>query len=109
VSSRSTNTRDTPIESLEQAFPLRVRRLALRRGSGGAGAHPGGEGVERNVEIMGPATISVITESWLLPAGDGARAEPVPDKCTFDVEAGDVPQILTPCGGGWGAPPIVGG
>jgi N-methylhydantoinase B/oxoprolinase/acetone carboxylase alpha subunit len=123
VHTAMTNTKNTPIEALERAFPLRVRRLALRRGSGGAGAHPGGEGVERDLEILSPATVSLITErrvsqpwgmlgggpasvgqNWLLPAGDQARAEPLPDKCTFDAEAGDILRILTPGGGGWGAP-----
>ena len=42
-----TNTMNTPVEALERAFPLRVRRYRLRRGSGGAGLAPGGEGVER--------------------------------------------------------------
>jgi N-methylhydantoinase B len=42
-----TNTRNTPIEALERAYPMRVVRYRLRRGSGGAGQHSGGEGIER--------------------------------------------------------------
>ena len=42
-----TNTRNTPVEALERAYPLRVLRQRLRRGSGGAGSAPGVEGIER--------------------------------------------------------------
>jgi N-methylhydantoinase B/oxoprolinase/acetone carboxylase alpha subunit len=118
-----TNTRNTPVEALERAFPLRVRRQRLRRGSGGAGAAPGGEGVERDVEVLVDATVSLITErrvsppwgldggepgavgeNWLLPGGDEARAERLLDKCSLQLDAGDVVRMLTPGGGGWGAP-----
>ena len=62
VHTHMTNTRNTPIEALERSFPLRVRRLRLRRGSGGAGLHPGGEGIERDLEVLEAATLSLITE-----------------------------------------------
>jgi N-methylhydantoinase B/oxoprolinase/acetone carboxylase alpha subunit len=122
VHTAMTNTRNTPIEALERTFPLRVRKLALREGSGGAGTHAGGEGIEREVELLGAATVSLITErrrsapwgseggapaspgeNWLLPGGDEARAVPLPDKVTVEVEAGDVIRLRTP-GGGWGPP-----
>jgi len=121
VHTHMTNTRNTPIEALERAFPLRVRRLRLRRGSGGAGLNPGGEGIERDLEVLEAATLSLITErrasapwglegggpgakgeNWLLPGGDEARARPLGDKVTVELEAGDVVRILTPGGGGWG-------
>jgi N-methylhydantoinase B/oxoprolinase/acetone carboxylase alpha subunit len=121
VHTQMTNTRNTPIEALERAYPLRVRRLRLRRGSGGAGEHPGGEGIERDLEVLEAATLSLITErrvsspwglagggpgavgeNWLLPGGDESRAERLPDKCTVQLAAGDVVRILTPGGGGWG-------
>lgn len=116
-----TNTRNTPIEALERAFPLRVLRYRLRRGSGGAGAAPGGEGIERDLQMLEDATVSLITErrvsqpwglaggepgavgeNWLLPGGDEARAERLPDKCTLRLKSGDVLRMLTPGGGGWG-------
>ncbi len=94
-----TNTKNTPIEALERAFPMRVRRYRLRTGSGGAGRHPGGEGIERDLEVLEDVTVSLITErrasrppglaggepgatgeNWLLPGGDEARAERLPDK-----------------------------
>ena len=123
VHTNMTNTADTPVEALERAIPIRVRRYRLRRGSGGTGRHPGGEGIERELEALEPMTVSLITdrrvsrppgaagggpgapgENWLVPGGDESRAERLPDKCTVQLEAGDVLRMLTPGGGGWGAP-----
>ncbi len=117
-----TNTRNTPIEALEQSYPMRVVRCRLRRGSGGAGEASGGEGIERDLEVLEDATVSLITErrvsrpwgvgggepgatgeNWLLPGGDESRAISLSDKCTLRVHAGDIIRVLTPGGGGWGA------
>jgi N-methylhydantoinase B/oxoprolinase/acetone carboxylase alpha subunit len=119
-----TNTKNTPIEALERAYPLRVRRYRLRQGSGGRGLYPGGEGIERDLEVLEDATASLITErresrpwglagggpgavgeNWLLPGGDESRAQRLPDKCTVRLRAGDVLRMLTPGGGGWGSTP----
>jgi N-methylhydantoinase B/oxoprolinase/acetone carboxylase alpha subunit len=119
-----TNTKNTPVEALERAFPMRVRRYRLRTGSGGAGRFPGGEGIERDLEVLEDATVSLVTErrtsrpwgadggepgapgeNWLLPQGDESRAQPLRDKCTVELRAGDVVRVLTPGGGGWGTPP----
>jgi N-methylhydantoinase B/oxoprolinase/acetone carboxylase alpha subunit len=116
-----TNTRNTPIEALERTFPLRVLRYRLREGSGGAGYSHGGEGIERDLQLLEDCTASLITErrasrpwglwggepgavgeNWLLPGGDESRAERLPDKCTVRLQAGDVVRMLTPGGGGWG-------
>lgn len=121
VHTAMTNTKNTPVEALERAFPLRVLRSRLRRGSGGAGEAPGGDGIERDLQVLADATVSLITErrvsqpwglaggepaavgeNWLLPGGDEARAERLPDKCTVQLRAGDVLRMLTPGGGGWG-------
>ena len=121
-----TNTKNTPIEALERAFPMRVLRYRLRRGSGGAGWSAGGEGIERDLLMLEDVTVSLITErrvsqpwglagggpgavgeNWLLPGGDEARAEPLPDKCTLRLHAGDVLRMLTPGGGGWGTPKLI--
>jgi len=115
-----TNTQNTPIEALERAFPMRVLRYRLRLGSGGAGFSPGGEGIERDLQVLEDCTLSLITEhrvsqpwglwgggpgaigeNWLLPGGDESRAERLPDKCTMHLKAGDVVRMLTPGGGGW--------
>ena len=117
-----TNTRNTPIEALERTFPLRVLRYRLRRGSGGGGRYPGGEGIERDLQVLEDCTVSLITErrvsqppglwggepgapgeNWLLPGGDESRAERLADKCTTRVSTGDVLRMLTPGGGGWGS------
>ncbi|MEY2432296.1 MAG: N-methylhydantoinase [Acidimicrobiaceae bacterium] len=119
-----TNTRNTPIEALERAYPMKVLRYRLRRGSGGAGVAPGGEGIERDLQMLEDVTVSLITErrvsqpwglwggepgavgqNWLLPNGEESRAELLPDKCTIAMRSGDVLRMLTPGGGGWGRPP----
>lgn len=98
-------------------------RYRLRRGSGGAGRSAGGEGIERDLQVLEDATVSLITErrvsqpwglagggpgapgeNWLLSSGDEARAERLPEKCTIQLKAGDVLRMLTPGGGGWGDP-----
>jgi N-methylhydantoinase B/oxoprolinase/acetone carboxylase alpha subunit len=123
VHTAMTNTLDTPVEAMERTLPVRVRRYGLRRESGGAGLHPGGDGIVRELEALAEMTVSLITErrtsapwglaggapgavgeNWLLPAGDEARAERLPDKCTITLAPGDVLRILTPGGGGWGQP-----
>jgi N-methylhydantoinase B/oxoprolinase/acetone carboxylase alpha subunit len=116
-----TNTKNTPIEALERAYPMRVLRYRLRTGSGGAGLCPGGEGIERDLLMLEDARVSLITErrvsdppglwggepgasgeNWLLRGGDERAAERLPDKCTIRMQAGDVLRMLTPGGGGWG-------
>ncbi|MGZ6966198.1 MAG: hydantoinase B/oxoprolinase family protein [Acidimicrobiia bacterium] len=122
VHTNMTNTRDTPVEAFERAYPMRVRRYTIRTGSGGAGRFPGGDGIERELEALEPVTVSLITErrvsapwglaggapgavgeNWLLPGGDESRAERLGDKVTIELRAGDVLRVLTPGGGGWGA------
>ena len=102
---------------------MRVLRYTLRRGSGGAGLSPGGEGIERDLLMLEDVTVSLITErrvsrpwglaggepgavgeNWLVPGGDESRAERLPDKVTLKLTAGDVLRVLTPGGAGWGTP-----
>jgi N-methylhydantoinase B len=108
------NTRITPIESLEHAYPLRVRTYAVRDGSGGAGQHRGGAGVVRAYEALAPCTVTLLTERRRhAPAGasggdDGMcgrntlNGVTLPAKCRLEMVPGDVLQIETPGGGGWG-------
>src|SRR5919202_1400183 len=56
------NTLNTPVEALELEFPLRTVEYAVRRGSGGAGEHRGGDGVAREVEALEEMEYSLLTE-----------------------------------------------
>jgi N-methylhydantoinase B len=113
-----TNSLNTPVEALEHAYPLRVRRYGLRHGTGGAGLRRGGDGVRRDVELLAPATVSLLTErrsrrpQGLAGGAAGAPGKNVlvrggeesllPAKATFAADAGDVISIRSPGGGGWG-------
>lgn len=115
-----TNTLNTPIESLHGHYPFRIRRYTLRRGSGGDGLHPGGDGIVREIEFLEPATLSLMGERrrvqpWGLWGGApgacgedwlirGSERDRLPGKATIEVEAGDRLLVLTPGGGGWGRP-----
>ena len=110
------NTRNTPIEALERAYPIRIETYAVRRGSGGAGAHRGGDGVIRAYRVLAPCTVTLLTERRRrAPRGaqggaDGApgenrlNGEPLPAKCRRTLQPGDVVELRTPGGGGWGVP-----
>jgi N-methylhydantoinase B len=110
------NTLNTPIEALETEFPLRVRALAIRRGSGGGGRHRGGEGIVRELEALVPMRFTLISERRRHPprgrdgGGDGEpgrnllNGQALPSKCEGALARGDVLRIETPGGGGYGAP-----
>ncbi|MGF1667681.1 MAG: hydantoinase B/oxoprolinase family protein [Acidimicrobiia bacterium] len=117
-----TNTRNTPIESIDAHYPFLIHRYTLRRGSGGSGLHSGGEGIEREIEFLEPAVLSLMGErrrhgAWGLCGGEpgavgedwlirsGAGPERLPGKVTVAVEPGDRLVVRTPGGGGWGPPP----
>lgn len=121
VHTHMTNTRNTPVEALELAFPLRVEEYRLVPSSGGRGLHRGGDGVRRSIRILAPAGIvSVISERRRhgpkgLQGGEdgrvgrnalvrGGRTRVLPGKATLPVRRGDVLVVETPGGGGWGAP-----
>jgi N-methylhydantoinase B len=110
------NTLNTPVEALEREFPLRVVRYARRRGSGGAGATRGGDGVVREIEALREMDYSLIAERRRhAPRGaagglPGARGrdlldgEPLAGKATGTLRAGQRLCVDTPGGGGFGAP-----
>lgn len=116
VHSHMTNTLNTPIESLEMHYPLRVRQYTVRQGSGGAGKQRGGNGIVREYEFLEPAQLSILTERrsftpWGLQGGQAGAAgenllngEPLASKCSLAVKSGDRLLIRTPGGGGWGEP-----
>jgi len=115
VQTHMTNTLNTPAETLEMRYPLRVTRYALRRGSGGSGQRRGGDGLVRELMFLQEATVTLLTERrrhapWgLAGGGDGApgrnllNAAALPSKTTFVAHPGDRLAIATPGGGGWGA------
>jgi len=114
VQTHMTNTLNTPIEVLESAFPIRIRRYALRDGSGGTGRVKGGDGLIREYEFLEPAEVTLLTERRLYApqglSGGGAGAvgenllngKALAPKVAVEVKAGDRLQIRTPGGGGYG-------
>ncbi len=112
------NTRNTPVEALELAYPIRVEEYSLRRGSGGGGRHKGGEGLVRAIRFLAPATATLTGERrrrapYGLAGGepgapgrnvlirDGAPTD-LPGKTTLSLHPGDAIRVETPGGGGWG-------
>jgi N-methylhydantoinase B len=115
------NTLNTPIEALERDLPLLVTEYSLRRGSGGAGRHKGGDGVVRELEALEEMTFSLIAERrrHAPPGADGGKpgergrdtligrdgeARGLPAKTTGTLHSGERLRIETPGGGGYGAP-----
>jgi N-methylhydantoinase B len=120
IHSHMTNTLNTPVEALESAYPLRVRRYELVRGSGGRGRFRGGLGIRRETEVLAErSTISLMGERqrhgpWGLFGGDSGspgaygivrenRITSLSSKTTFSADSGDVLTVTTPGGGGYGA------
>ena len=113
VHSHMTNTLNTPIESLESHYPLRVHRYQVRRGSGGDGQFVGGDGLVRELEFLGDAQVTLLTERrrhapWGLAGGQlGAvgenrhNGELLPPKTSFTARAGDRLLVASPGGGGY--------
>jgi N-methylhydantoinase B len=119
VHTHMTNSLNTPAEALEYAYPLRVRRYALREESGGRGATRGGCGIVREIETLVPARASLLADRreiapYGLAGGEDARAgrdaiirrdggvEEIESKGTWQLRAGDRVRIETPGGGGYG-------
>ncbi len=121
VHTHMTNTRITDAEVLEQRYPVRLVHFGLRRGSGGAGAQPGGDGLVREYAFLEPVSLSLLTERRVRApygiAGGGAgargrnrvlradgREERLESRATVELDAGDRLRIETPGGGGAGVP-----
>jgi N-methylhydantoinase B len=118
IHTHMTNSLNTPIEALEHAYPARVRRYALRQGSGGAGLYCGGNGIIREIEFLVEMEVSLLCDRrkfgpYGLRGGRpgargkneiliGGRKRVLPSKCTFYAPAGAVLRVETPGGGGWG-------
>lgn len=120
VQCHMTNTRMTDPEIFEQRYPVLLHKFGLRENSGGAGYHKGGEGLFREIQFKRPVVVSILSERRVhAPRGlnggkDGARGVNylitndkrkiyLGGKNTVEVQAGEILQILTPGGGGWGS------
>lgn len=122
VHTHMTNTRITDVEILERRYPVIVRTFGVRRGSGGPGRYPGGDGVIRALEFTKPLIVSILSERRALQpygmaGGEGGarginllymkeddRTVSLGGKNTVSVSPGDRLTICTPGGGGYGAP-----
>lgn len=122
VHTHMTNTRITDPEILESRYPIRLWRFAIRRGSGGRGGHRGGDGVIRELEMLRPLTVSLLTgrrgdhRPYGVAGGEpgaagtnlwtpaGGVEQPLPATVQIELQAGDRLKIETPGGGGWGEP-----
>ena len=120
VHTHMTNTRLTDPEVLEQRYPVRLHEFAIRRGSGGAGAHRGGDGAIRRIEFLRPLEVSLLgTRRGPYPPYGLAGGEPgalginqltrsdgttktLPGATHFQAAAGEILTIETPGGGGFG-------
>ena len=121
IHTHMTNSWNTPIEAFEHQFPLRIAGYRVRRGSGGAGAHRGGDGIVREFEFLVPAEVTLLSDRrergpWGLAGGEAGkpgrntllrsgRSQKLTAKTRFEAKPGDVLRIETPGGGGWGRPP----
>ena len=120
VQTHMTNSLNTPVEALEYAYPLRVRRYGYRYGSGGTGQYCGGDGLVREIELLADAQVTLLADrrkyrpyglyggsegaaghAVLIDAGSDIETE-LPGKCSLRASAGSVLRIEAPGGGGWG-------
>jgi N-methylhydantoinase B len=118
IHTHMTNSWNTPIEAFEHQFPLRIAGYRVRRGSGGAGEHRGGDGIVREFEFLSEAEVTLLSDRrergpWGLAGGSSGkpgkntlvrrgRSRKLPGKLRFEAQPGDVLKIETPGGGGWG-------
>ena len=120
IHSHMTNTLNTPVEAMEYAYPFLVLNYSIREHSGGDGEQRGGDGIQRDILLLSPAQVSLLTERRISqPYGfkgglGGACGKnlilregeqiTLPSKGTFELEEGDILSIRTPGGGGYGKP-----
>lgn len=118
IHTHMTNTMNTPIEAIETSYPMQVEQYAIRRGTGGRGEFRGGAGVVRSLRLLTDAEVTILSERRALSpyglqggeAGQPGRnvlirdevEQPLAGKATFSASEGDVIQIETPGGGGYG-------
>lgn len=120
IHTHMTNSWNTPVEVMEQVYPVRLTRYSIRDASGGSGAFRGGDGIIRELQLLAPAEIGFLSDrrkhgpyglSGGQPGKPGrnilihnGKASSLPGKCSLFAAAGDSVRIETPGGGGWGKP-----
>ncbi len=121
IHTHMTNSWNTPIEVFEQVYPVRMRRYAVRRGSGGRGEHSGGDGIIREIELLTDMQVGLLCDRrdhgpyGLSGGADGTpgkntivdpqgKSTSLPGKTSLMARAGSILKIETPGGGGWGRP-----
>jgi N-methylhydantoinase B len=118
IHTHMTNTKNTPIEVLETELPLRVLHYGLRSNSGGNGKYTGGDGLRRDIQLLVPASVSILSERRVhepygLQGGKPGRRglnrfirkkrkTKLTSKCNIQMQEKDIISILTPGGGGYG-------
>lgn len=114
IQTHMTNTLNTPIEVLEQRYPVRIQRYQIRRNSGGTGQYAGGDGLIREFQFLAPTEFTLLTERrrygpWGIGGGSSGKMgknllnnELLPGKCHRHARSGDVLTLKTPGGGGCG-------
>jgi len=118
IHTHMTNSWNTPVEAFEHLYPVRINSYRIRRGSGGAGLHPGGDGIIREYEFLVPADVTVLSDRrqrgpYGLCGGSPGQTgrnslsgKAVPAKANFPAKSGDILRIESPGGGGWGESPV---
>ncbi|KAI9739551.1 MAG: hypothetical protein M1834_006267 [Cirrosporium novae-zelandiae] len=125
VNVHATNTKNTDAEIIEKRTPVLVRKYEIRRGSGGKGKFNGGDGIVREIEARVPLKFSILSERRVYnpygmhggyPGGLGKNymfkknakgaLEKISlgGKAVVNLQVGEIMQINTPGGGGWGKP-----
>jgi N-methylhydantoinase B len=120
IHTHMTNSLNTPAEAMEYAYPMRVRRYSIRRGSGGGGQFQGGDGIVREIELLSDAQVTILsdrrkTRPYGLNGGEPGQSgrtlmitksgeRVLAGKDSVYAQAGDRVRIESPGGGGWGKP-----
>ena len=119
IHTHMTNSWNTPVEVFEQVYPVRMRRYAVRRGSGGRGKYKGGDGIIREIELLTDTQVGLLCDRrrrgpyGLAGGSDGAPGKnaltdpdgnsiTLPGKTSLQAKAGSILKVESPGGGGWG-------
>jgi N-methylhydantoinase B len=123
IQANMTNTMNTPIEEIERSYPLLIKQYELRPDSAGPGRHRGGSGIVRSYQSLSDdITVTILSDrgrnrpQGLFEGGPGARTEVtfykkengntrkirLPVKITVVLQKGDIIEIKTAGGGGYG-------